>query len=57
MAKNSKEVIYLVDHTKINLDSRHVIMTADKLDVIISDCDFSESFREKFGKIKYIKIE
>ncbi|MBQ7399164.1 MAG: DeoR/GlpR transcriptional regulator [Clostridia bacterium] len=57
MAKNSKEVIYLVDHTKINLESRHVIMTADNLDVIISDCDFNKNFREKFSKIKYIKIE
>ena len=32
-------------------------MTADNLDVIISDCDFNKNFREKFSKIKYIKIE
>ena len=57
MAKNSKQVIYLVDHSKMNLDFKIVIMKADEVDVIISDFDFSEGFREKFGKIEYIKIE
>ena len=56
MAKNSDRVIYLVDHTKMNEPSRTVVMTADKVDVIISDFELDNGFKEKFGKIEYIKV-
>ncbi len=56
MAQNSDEVIYLVDHTKINLASKTVIMTADSVDIILSDYVFSEKFKEKYNLTKFIEI-
>lgn len=56
MAQNSDEVIYLVDHTKINLSSKTVVMTADSVDIILSDYVFSEKFKEKYNCTKFIEI-
>ena len=56
MAHNSKEVIYLVDHEKINLPSKSVVMTADSVDIIITDYIFDEKFKEKYNHIKFIEV-
>lgn len=56
MAHNSKEVIYLVDHEKVNLPSKSVIMTADSVDIIITDYIFDEKFKEKYNHIKFIEV-
>ena len=56
MAENSKKNIYLVDHTKINLYFENVIMNAWNTDVIISDYDFSDTFKEKCKKTQFIKV-
>jgi len=56
MARNSKEVIYLVDHEKINLPSKSVVMTADSVDIIIADYTFDENFKEKYNRTKFIEV-
>ena len=56
MAHNSKEVIYLVDHEKVNLPSKSVVMTADSVDIIITDYIFDEKFKEKYNHIKFIEV-
>lgn len=56
MAHNSKEVIYLVDHEKINLPSKSVVMTADSVDIIIADYTFDENFKEKYNRTKFIEV-
>ena len=56
MAGNSEKNIYLVDHTKINKCFSNVVMNACDTDVIISDYDFSDSFKEKCKKTQFIKV-
>ncbi len=56
MAHNSKEVIYLVDHEKVNLPSKSVVMTADSVDIIIADYIFDEKFKEKYNRTKFIEV-
>ncbi len=56
MARNSKEVIYLVDHEKVNLPSKSVVMTVDSVDIIITDYIFGQKFKEKYNNTKFIKI-
>lgn len=56
MAQNSKETIHLTDHTKMNLHSDMVCITADKVNVILSDFKFSESFKKKFKDTRFIEV-
>lgn len=56
MAQNSDEVIYLVDHTKINIPAKTVVMLADSVDIILSDYAFSKKFKEKYNHTKFIEI-
>lgn len=56
MAQNSKEVIYMVDHTKINLPYNTVAMNVEDVDVILSDYVFSKEFKEKFKKVIFVEI-
>ena len=56
MAENSEKNIYLVDHTKINESFTNVVMNAWDTDVIISDYDFSDAFKEKCKKTQFIKV-
>lgn len=56
MAQNSKTVIYLTDSTKINLLSPSVVMTADSVDVIISDYIFDDTFKAKYAKTEFIEV-
>ena len=56
MAHNSKEVIYLVDHEKVNLPSKSVVMTVDSVDIIITDYIFDEKFKEKYNRTKFIEV-
>lgn len=56
MAENSDKVIYLADHSKINLSFKRVIMTADEVDTIITDFEFSDEFKEKYKNTEFITI-
>lgn len=56
MARNSEKVVYLVDHKKINLQSKSVVMTANDIDTIITDHIFSDKFKEKYNHIEFIEI-
>ena len=56
MAKNSDKIIYLADHTKINLPFEMVVLNAEEIDIIISDYNFSEEFKEKCNKTQFIKV-
>lgn len=56
MARNSKEVIYLVDHEKVNLASKSVVMTVDSVDIIVTDYKFGENFKEKYNNTKFIEV-
>ena len=57
MAKNAETVIYLADHKKINTPSPVVIMTADELDVIVTDYIFGEEFKQKYNNIEFIEVK
>ena len=57
MAENSQKNIYLIDNTKLNVPFENVIMNAWNTDVIISDYNFSEEFKEKCKKTQFIKVD
>lgn len=56
MARNSNKVIYLVDHDKVNLRSKSVVMTADSVDIIITDHIFNDAFKSKYSRIEFIEV-
>lgn len=56
MARNSKEVIYLVDHEKVNLTSKSVVMTVDNVDIVITDYIFNQEFKQKYSDTKFIEV-
>ena len=56
MARNSKEVIYLVDHEKVNLTSKSVVMTVDNVDIVITDYIFNQEFKQKYSGTKFIEV-
>lgn len=56
MAKNSDKVIYLADSTKINLQSKTVVMTIDDVDTIISDYKFDETIKKKYKNVEFIEV-
>lgn len=57
MAKNAETVVYLADHKKINTPSPVVVMTADELDVIVTDYIFGEEFKKKYNNIEFIEVK
>lgn len=57
MAGNSREVIYLADHSKINMVSKMVIMNLDNVDVVISDYAFSDDFKKNYKATKFIEVD
>ncbi len=57
MAKNSKEVFYLVDHEKINIDSHQILFDLNSVSCIITDYEFCDETKEKFKKTTFINIE
>ncbi|MBR5153011.1 MAG: DeoR/GlpR transcriptional regulator [Clostridia bacterium] len=56
MAQNSRQVIYLTDHTKMNLASNTVVMTVDRVDMVVSDYKFSEEFKKRYQNTKFIEL-
>ena len=56
MAQNSNEVLFLVDHTKINASSKSVVMTVDDIDIVLTDHIFSREFKEKHNRTKFIEL-
>lgn len=56
MAKNSDKVIYLADSTKINLQSKTVVMTIDDVDTIISDYKFDKTIKKKYKNVEFIEV-
>lgn len=56
MAQNSKKVIYLADHTKVDIDSKSVVMDANDVDIIVTDHIFSDEFKAKYNHIEFIEV-
>ncbi|MBO5370593.1 MAG: DeoR/GlpR transcriptional regulator [Clostridia bacterium] len=56
MARNSEKVIYLADHEKVNLYSKNVVMTADSVDVIVTDHIFADDFKSKYNHIEFVEV-
>ena len=57
MAKNSKEVIYLADHEKIQIDYPKVLFDLNRVDCIISDYDFKAEVKEKYKNTEFIYVK
>ncbi len=55
-ARNAKKIVYLVDHKKVNVTSKIVIMTLDDIDVIVTDHTFSDDFKSKYSKVRFIEV-
>lgn len=56
MAKNSKQVIYLADHSKVNIWSKSVVMTVADVDIVVTDYKFDNEFKAKYSQTKFIEI-
>ncbi len=56
MAQNSKEIICMVDHSKINKPFKTVAMTVDDVDVILSDYTFSDEFKNRYKNTRFIEV-
>ena len=57
MQKNSKEVFYLADHQKIDVDCKRIFFDLSKVDYIISDYTFSNKIKEKYKKTTFVEVE
>lgn len=55
MAENSKEVYYMADHDKINVDTTKNIFSLDRVDGVISDYVFSDEVKKKYPRTKFIE--
>lgn len=56
MVQNSEKIIYMVDHTKINIPYKTVCGTVDDVDIVLSDYKFSKKFKEKFKNTEFMEI-
>ncbi len=56
MAKNSKMVIYLCDHEKINIPSATVVMRLSDVDTVITDYSFDEQFKAEYKNVTFIEV-
>lgn len=56
MAKNSKEVFYLVDHEKINIDSNQILFDLNQVSCIITDYEFCDETKEAFKNTMFINV-
>lgn len=57
MARNSKKVVYLADHNKINVDTKRVLFDLSRVDCIISDHAFSGQVMEAYKDTEFITLE
>ncbi len=57
MQKNSKEVFYLADHQKIDVDGKRILFDLSKVDYIISDFVFSDKVKEKYNNTTFLEVE
>ena len=57
MQKNSKEVFYLADHQKIDVDCKRIFFDLSKVDYIISDYVFSNKVKEKYKNTNFVEVE
>ena len=55
MAKNSKEVYYMADHEKINVNVTKNIFSLDNVDGVITDYVFSDDVKKKYPHTKFIE--
>lgn len=56
MRRNSEKAVYLVDHEKVNLPGKNVLMTANDVDAIITDYRFSNEFKSKYSNVEFIEV-
>ena len=55
MAKNSKQVFYLIDSGKINRKSTRILFDLNSVTHVISDYEFKAELKEKYTEVKFIK--
>lgn len=53
MMKNSDKIYYLADHEKSQISAPKVVCDFDKVDVVISDFDFSEETKKAFPNTEF----
>ena len=56
MRRNSDMTVYLVDHEKVNLPGKNVLMTANDVNAIITDHKFTDEFKKKYGHVEFIEV-
>jgi len=56
MRRNSNKAIYLVDHEKVNLPAKNVLMTVNDVDAIITDYRFSDEFKAKYNNTEFVEV-
>lgn len=53
---NSKQMFFLVDHTKINVEAKYIISDFSQINGVISDYDFSEATKMRFPNTVFYKV-
>lgn len=56
MAKNSKEVYYLVDGEKVNRPTKRFLFDLNEVQTVISDYEFKEEMKTKYPQTSFIKV-
>ena len=54
--KNSKEVYYLIDHSKLSSDFKYNVTDFSQVNAVISDHCFSDDVKKKFKDTKFYKV-
>jgi DeoR/GlpR family transcriptional regulator of sugar metabolism len=57
IAKNAKEVYYLVDHKKIDQPFHKVFCDFSAVDCVVSDYDFPEKTKAAFSETRFITVD
>ncbi|MBE5867663.1 MAG: DeoR/GlpR transcriptional regulator [Lachnospiraceae bacterium] len=57
MTENSKQVVYLADHNKLNVHTGRILFDLSGVDAIVTDHVFKSETMEKFHRTKFITVE
>lgn len=57
VAKNAKEIFYLVDRQKLDQPFHTVYGDLSEVDVVISDHEFSEKIKEKYRSTRFVTVD
>ena len=54
--KNAREVYFLIDHSKVNLNLKYNIIDLSGVNAVISDYAFSAEMKEKFKNTRFYEV-